>query len=110
SGDTIRRALNDIGYHRCKACQKPFISASIQEDRRHYSNLHRRKTKAYWRPHMYCDESHFDTADRGVKYVTRKPNEKYHKDCIQKTFRSGRTSVMVWGAISYNWKSELVIL
>src|SRR5215208_4043667 len=50
------------------------------------------------------------TAERGSKWVTRKKGERYHKDCLQKTFWSGRVSFMVWGAIGYSWKSKLIFL
>ncbi|KAH0610312.1 uncharacterized protein H6S33_011839 [Morchella sextelata] len=59
---------------------------------------------------MYSDECTFDTSARGSAWVTRLPGERFHEDCIQYTFNSGRGSVHVWGAISYNWKSELVFL
>jgi hypothetical protein len=30
--------------------------------------------------------------------------------CIKSVYRSGRTSIMIWGAISWDWKSPLVFL
>ena len=42
--------------------------------------------------------------------MTRLQSERYHDDCIQHTFHSGRASVGVWRAMIYNWKSELVFL
>ena len=42
--------------------------------------------------------------------MTRLQSERYHDDCIQHTFHSGRASVGVWSAMIYNWKSELVFL
>jgi transposase len=110
SEDTIRREMNNRGYFRCKACKKPFMSEDCKSDRRKYSKLHLRKTVRYWRQHVYIDECSFSSNDRGTKWVTRKTGERFHDDCMQWTFHSGRVSVMICGGISYNWKSPLVFL
>ena len=36
SGKTVQRALNHVGYHRCRACRKPFISRAAQQKRRKF--------------------------------------------------------------------------
>jgi hypothetical protein len=59
---------------------------------------------------MYSDECSFDTSARGTTWVTRLRHERYHDHCTDHDFQSGRASVMVWGAISYNWKSPLIFL
>ena len=59
---------------------------------------------------MYSDESSFDTSKRGRNWVTRLRGERYHDHCMEHSQRQGRGSVMVWGAISYDWKSPLVFL
>ena len=43
-------------------------------------------------------------------WVTHLPHERYHDNCLQHTFHSGRGSVHVWGAISQDWKSPLIFL
>jgi hypothetical protein len=42
--------------------------------------------------------------------VTRRAGEKKYSICIKSVYRSGRTSVMIWGAIGWNYKSPLVFL
>lgn len=59
---------------------------------------------------MYVDECHFNTSERGSVWVTRRIGERFHAQCIQNNFQSGRTSVMIWGGISFGWKSELVFM
>lgn len=110
SPKTIKRALNKAGFHRCKACKKPFLSKANVKARRCYAEEHLHEPVEYWQQHMYSDEASFSTAERGSVWVTRRTGERFHKDCIQHTFDSGRASIMVWGAISYNWKSELLII
>lgn len=110
SGYTVKRALNLVGYHRCKACKKPFISEKCRKDRTIYSNEYLHKSKEFWRPHLYIDECNFNTSARGSVWVTRLPGERYHKQCIQNDYASGSASVMICGGISYNWKSPLIFL
>jgi hypothetical protein len=42
--------------------------------------------------------------------VWRRPYKRYEWDCIAPTFRSGRTLVMVWGALTGFDKCPLVIM
>jgi transposase len=107
---TIQRALAREGYTRCKACKKLFIDCTTKRQRKDYAHEHIHKPIEFWRAHMYGDECSFDTSKRGPAWVTRLPTERYHDHCMQHDFHSGRGSVMVWGAISYNWKSPLIFL
>ena len=36
--------------------------------------------------------------------------EEYNKRCIVPTFKSGRTSIMVWDCIAYNLKGSLIFI
>lgn len=63
-----------------------------------------------WKQVAWSDEVTFETGKRGKIYVTRRPEEKNCRECIQSVYRSGRVSVMVWAAIGWDWKSELVFL
>ena len=110
SGKTVKRALNEKGYTRCKACKKPLISRKCQKDRKEYGREHLHKPLEYWRNHIYTDECSFDTSQTGTTWVTRLPGERYHDHCIEHTRRSSRGTVMIWAAISYNWKSPLVFI
>jgi transposase len=110
SGATAKRALNQAGYKRCKACLKSFLSPTNIKKRLNYARKYRNHSLNFWRKHIYADEMSVNTADRGTKWVTRKEGERYHKDCLQMKFWSGRQSFMVWGAIGYNWKSKLIFL
>jgi transposase len=75
-----------------------------------YALEHLEKQVEFWRSHMYSDGSTFDTSKRGSTWVTRLPTERYHNHCLQHSFHSGRGSLIVWGAISHNWKSPLAFL
>lgn len=60
---------------------------------------------------MWTDESSFELCknSRQVK-VWRRAYEKYDWDCIAPTFKSGRSSVMVWGAMTSATKCPLVLM
>lgn len=103
SSTTVRRAMNKLGYFRRKAVKKPFISILNIRARKLYAAEHYTKSVQWWRPKIYGDESSFDAS-------TRQPGEKYHTDCMYHTYHSGRTTIMVYGAISYNWKSPIIFI
>ena len=42
--------------------------------------------------------------------MIRQPEEKNYQTCIQLVYRSGRVSIVVWGALGWNFKSPLVFL
>ena len=52
----------------------------------------------------------FITGERRQLLVTRRRGERYHKDCLQSVYRSGKIFFMVWGAIGWGFKSPLVFL
>ncbi|RPB04069.1 hypothetical protein L873DRAFT_1938180, partial [Choiromyces venosus 120613-1] len=51
-----------------------------------------------WLRVVWTDESIFSTAEFGNwPWVTRQASEKFHADCLDETFESGRESRMIWG-------------
>jgi hypothetical protein len=62
SSKTIKRALNLEGYHRGRACKKPFINRETQHARKVYAMIHLHKPVEFLRPHMYSDECPVDTS------------------------------------------------
>ena len=107
---TIRRVMKEHGYRRCIACRRPFISKQQAKRRLDFAIKYRWWGTADWKKVIWSDEATFETGKRGRIWVTRRPDEKNHPDCIQSVYRSGRVSVMVWGAIGWDWKSPLIFL
>jgi hypothetical protein len=64
-----------------------------------------------WKNVIWTDESTFELGrnSRQLK-VWRRTEEEYNNDCTGSTFKSGRVSVMVWGAIALGKKSKLVVM
>ena len=117
---TIRRVLRKHGYRRCIACPRPFISIDQAKRRLIFARTHRwwgtsdyaaqREGGGDWRKVIWSDECTWDTSKEGKVYVTRRVDELRCPDCIRSVYRSDRSSVMIWGALGWDYKSPLVFL
>ncbi|KAG0576346.1 hypothetical protein KC19_5G073100 [Ceratodon purpureus] len=87
--NTIRKHIRQLGFGGRVAVRKPFLSV-----------IHRKKRLTFGRK------------DSQRIRVWRKSHEKYVDQCLAPTFKLGRTSVMVWGALNFTGfdKSPLVFL
>ena len=106
---TIRRPLKEKGYRRCIACPRPFINKKQQKKRYMFAKRYKNWTSE-WNDVVWSDECSFEVRERGRLWVTRRPSEQYCQHCLKSTYRSGRTSVMVWDALGWGFKSPLVFL
>jgi transposase len=109
SRSTVRRELKDMGF-RCRvAPKKPFLNEKHKADRLAFAQAHRHWTIEDWSRVIWTDESSFELGKltRTVR-VWRRAYEKYYPDCLAPTFKSGRVSVMVWGAFTATSKSNLI--
>ena len=62
-----------------------------------------------WERIIYTDEASVELGKESSQcLVWRKPGKRYLTECIAPTFRSSRSSVMVWGCIAYNTHGLLV--
>ena len=60
---------------------------------------------------VWMDQSTFSTARFSHQpWVTRLAEEEFHPDCIDEVWRSGRKSIIVWGAFCGETRSELSIV
>ncbi len=59
---------------------------------------------------MWSDECSFNTFRDITKWVICTKEERYHSACCESVFKSNSTSIPIWGAIGYNWKSSLMFL
>ncbi len=111
SKSTVRRALHQMGFFNRVAQKKPYLCPKHMADRLHFARRYRYWSKEDWAKIIWTDEASFEVGFN-TRQVTvwRRSYEKYNFDCLAPTFKSGRTSVMVWGAITSTTKSELVFL
>jgi len=117
---TIRRTLKKYSYRRCIACPRPFINFNQAKKRLAFAIKHRwwgtseyaatREGGGDWRKIIWSDKTTFDIGKDGRVWVTRRVDEKYCPDCIKSIYRSGRFSLMIWGALGWDYKSPLIFM
>ena len=103
--------LKQRGYHRCVACQKPYLTLAQVTARLLWAIAHIFWTHE-WLKVLWSDEVTFLVGGRTVKErVTRKNGERTHPTCIQHQLHRGHiTPVNAWGAIGYGYKSPLIFV
>jgi transposase len=105
---TVRAILKANGKARRRARKKPYINPSNRMKRLVFK---RRNKWTPWGLVCWSDEAYFEVGEDGrVIYVTRSPKEEYHPDCLQPTFKNGRTKVGVWGCFCGPNRGPIVIL
>lgn len=112
---TISHAMgNTMEYSKCIACQKKWCNKSLADARKAWAKaaLRYRPNPESWHNVRFSDEVHWDLGSQGSIYITRKPGERYCKDCIQ--IRDERTEnekemkkVHAWAAVGFNFKPNL---
>lgn len=111
STSTVRRALHSRGIISGVAIRKPFLSKNHIAGRLHFAKKYKDWTVEQWRKVIWTDEASFEVGKNvRRRRIWRKPQEKYNNDCLEPTFKSGRTSIMVWSAFSDNQKAQPAII
>lgn len=107
----LRHELKQMNIRKRMRTKKPYLEKRHMRERLKFAREHKNWTLEQWRKVIWTDESSIEIgADIDLKKVWREPKEKFLRDCLKPSFMSGRTKVMVWGAIRGNEKSKLVIL
>jgi len=111
SKNTVRRALHRLRIFSRFAVIKPYLTARHKKARLEFAKKYLHWTADDWRKVVWTDESSFEIGKNYRKVrVWRTKSEKYSNSCIAPSFKSGRTSVMVWGAFSGSSMSNLVVI
>lgn len=101
SYNTVRKAIRSLGYNNRIAAKKPFLSVGHKITRLQFAREHVHWSASDWKYVIWTDESTFEIGKRSRQVkVWRRSYERYSWDCLAPTFKSGRTSVMVWGAFT----------
>jgi DDE superfamily endonuclease/transposase len=105
---TIRRKLQELGLKSLVAVLKPSISPKNAKLRLAFARLTRNWTVERWRKVIWSDETSVAMHWRPKFRVRRRSHERYHRDCVQGTSKSGRDTQMFWGAFCYDQLGPLV--
>jgi hypothetical protein len=80
------------------AAEKPFLNDRHKVNRLQFSEENKDWTVEDWKLVSWTNESSFEIGKSSKQIqVWHKTDEKYQKKNLLPTFKSGRTSTMVWG-------------
>ena len=111
SRQTVMRRLSD-GHIRCR---RPYVGPALtdrhRQARRNWATNGAFLGRHPWRDVIFSDESRFCVSNSdGRVRVYRRQGERFQDDCVRQCNRFGGPSVMVWGAINSNFRSQLVVI
>ena len=111
SAQTVRNRLRASGLNARRPYNGPVLLQRHRNARLNWALAHQGWRRNQWNQVVFSDESRFSLffAD-GRRRVYRRRNERYADCCVRQIDRFRGGSVMVWGAISNNFRSNLVII
>ena len=109
SKQTVRRRLKERGIQPCRPYVGPKLTRRHRQARLTWCRNRQYLNAAQWRQILFTAESRFslEHAD-GRTRVFRRTGERYADECVVEADRFRGGSVMVWGGISHNGKTQLV--
>lgn len=108
SEGVVWRETEKVGLTKRKPVEKPVLGKGHRALRREWAEAN---TEQDWRRIVFADESAFRVGE--IFHDTwglRPDGEAMVPKYLQETFRSGRQTMMIWGAIAYGKKFDLVRL
>ena len=112
SGRTVRRHMGTMGYRKCLACRKGWVSQQNAKRRVKWARdaLDSRPFKEHWRDVRFSDEMHAGYNSEHTINIIRRPGERYCQDCIQhapEPDEADRKRQHCWAAAGWNFKSDI---
>ncbi|CAF4805054.1 unnamed protein product [Pieris macdunnoughi] len=87
------------------------LTIQHRQARRQFAQNHANWQLRHWRPVLFTDESRFRlTRCDGRLRVYRRPGERYSAAAVQEYDKFGCGSVMVWGGVSLDERTDLVVV
>jgi hypothetical protein len=91
--------------------RKPYLTPTHKKERLRWARIYKNWTLEDWALVVFSDESTFEIGiDTRPPWVRRKKGTAYESRYLKPTFKSGRSSVGIWGCISLFKKGPLVVL
>ena len=111
SNQTVRNRLHEGGLHSRRPVRAPILTGRHRRARLDFASSHRDWQLRHWRHVLFTDESrfHISTCDRRVR-VWRSRGERYADCNIVEYDRFGGGSVMVWGGICIDGRTDLYVI
>lgn len=109
SARTIRRRLKETGLNSRRPAKAPLLSKENRVARMRFAREHRNWTVNDWKRVLFTDETRVSlSSPDGRERVWRRPGERFAQCCISPRIPFGGGSVMFWGGICYDNRTELV--
>jgi len=94
---TIKRRMRDSHLFGRRAAAKFFLTEDAKAKRLRFAN---KFVNVDWSPIVFTDEVKIETSAHGMTWVRRPPGTRHHNRYIKEVNRSGRCTIMVWGAMT----------
>lgn len=109
SAQTARRRLHSAQLKGRRPCIGVPLTRRHRHERLNWAQIHQRWVQQQWHSVLFTDESRFTVqfADGRLR-VWRRKGERYDAPNVIQRDRYGGGSVMVWGGIARNSKTELI--
>ena len=111
SSQTVRNRLYAAGLRARRPAVRVVLRPHHRRARLTWARAYARWSRVQWRTVVFSDESRFCLqAGDGRVRVWRRPGERFSDNCIREQDKHRGGSVMVWGAIDLQEKSDLIIV
>lgn len=111
SDQTVRNRLREGNLRPRRPVRVPRLTRQHRVARRNFAREHVVWQLRHWRSVLFTDESRFRlTRCDGRVRVYRRPGERYSAAAVQEVEKFGGGSVMVWGGISVDDRTDLVVI
>lgn len=108
---TVRNRLRERNIRPRRPAIRPVLQRRHRVARLAWCRAHLRFTRRDWARILFSDESrfHLDSSD-GRSRVYRRVGERYQDNCVVERRLFGGDSIMVWGGITGNARTPLVVI
>lgn len=107
---TIRRRLAERNLTAFRPARVPALTTDHRRARLQFARQFRNWTMGQWKTVLFSDESRVAlSGPDGRQRVYRRPGERFAQCTVVETVGYQGGSVMVWGGISYEARTELVV-
>ena len=112
SAQTVRNRLREAGLRACGPVVRQVFTRHHRQQSRLCAQTQCRWTRQDWQKVLFTNESQFCfTRGDGRIRIYRRRNERYTEACTLEWNRfGGGGSVMVWGCVSQNHRTKLVVI
>ena len=107
----MRPYIQWLGFRNHIAPKKPYLNQAHIANRLVFVHKYLHWSEQDWSKVIWINESSFELGKNSqLIQIWHRVNKKFAKSCLAPTFKSGQTSIMVWGAFTVFDKCPLVIM